>query len=405
MGLRKSRFIKNSSIGFWVIVFIYCIKILSSSLYGLYFSSSAQIENADTWNYFIESRAETDWLLSNPKAFVADLFTNHYSQTGGFFLGTQSYWNDLKATFFIKILAVLNVFSCKNYYINLLFFNAAFMLGGVAFYRLFNENFIIKKWLLVTFVFFAPSFLFWGSGIHKDGIIFTTTAVVFYTFHSLLTNNVKLYKLFVLLVCLAVIFLLRNYYLLAILPALLAWLITYKFKRNAKMVFGFTIACCLLLFFCSGSINLISGISNSIVEKHNEFQTLVGNTKFTTPSLQANTISLISYFPYAMQYALLKPFPVDARFAKEAFVITENYFYLLVVLGAIIVGIKRKNEIVASPIILAAITTTFFLMVFIGYTVCFDAAIVRYRSVSLPLLMVPCLLIIFGKFKTQHPLV
>jgi len=154
------------------LISIFSFKILAGILYSYYFSLPSQIENGDTWNYFIESKAETIWLLNNPKAFIADLFTNHYSQTGNLFSCTNSFWNDLKATFFIKLLAVLNLFSAKNYYINLLFFNTFFMFGGVAFYRLFKDNFAINKWLLVATVFLPRAFYFGVVAFIKMGWFF-----------------------------------------------------------------------------------------------------------------------------------------------------------------------------------------------------------------------------------------
>jgi len=362
----------------------------------------SQIENADTWTYFIDSKTETDWLLNNPKAFFTDLFTNHYSTTGNFFIGSQSYWNDLKATFFTKVLAVLNVFSNKNYYINLLFFNAFFMVGCVAFYKLIKENFTVNKWLLIIAIFLTPSFLFWCSAIHKDGIVFSATAISLYIFYKILNNSISIQRVIILSICLVIIFALRNYYLLAILPALLGWFLVSKFKLNSRYVFSIITIFCLGIFLFSTATNFTSGIGNSIVTKHNEFLSLDGNTKFTTPKLESNTKSITNYFPFAMQSSLFRPFPNNIKSKGEFFAMFENYVFLIILIIAIISFFyKKNNQIFSSPIILTCFTISFFLLIFIGYTVCFGGAIIRYRSVSFPLLIVPCVLIIFGKTKKE----
>ncbi len=398
----KLSFFKNAGLGIFTLLSIFSVKYLVGFFYSYYFSLPSQIANADTWSYFMDSKAETDWLLSNPKAFAADLFANHYSQSGNLFSCTDSFWNDLKTTFFVKLLAILNLFSSKNYYINLLFFNAFFMFGGVAFYRLFKDNFIINKWVLLAIVFFTPSFLFWSSGIHKDGIIFSATAISIFIFQKLLKDKFNAVRMFILIVCFTLIFLLRNYYLLAIIPAFVSWFIVEKTKLNAKICFLLMTFCCLLVLFFSSSFSITKGICQSIVQKHDEFLTLEGNTKFQTPNLEANTKSVISYFQFAMQSSLVRPFPNSIKSKGELLAMLENYIFLIVLIIAVIAAFYKENKILGSPIILTCVLISFFLLLFIGYTVCFDAAIIRYRSVSFPLLIVPCLVIILGKVKNQH---
>ncbi|MFY7965744.1 MAG: hypothetical protein ACOVO1_12670 [Chitinophagaceae bacterium] len=399
--LKKSSFFKNAEIPYYVLIGLFVLKVVAGLVYSHYFSFPNQIENADTWNYFIESKAETDWLLSNPKAFAADLFANHYSQTGNLFSCTNSFWNDLKTTFFVKLLALLNLLSGKNYYINLLFFNAFFMFGGVAFYRLFKDNFIINKWLLLVIVFFTPSFLFWCSGIHKDGVIFSATAISLFIFNKALKDKFNIIRIFILMLCFALIFLLRNYYLIAIIPAFVSWFIVEKTKLKVNISFAVTTISCLLILFFSSTLPITKSICESIVQKHDEFLTLDGNTKFQTPVLEAKVKSIISYFPFAMQSSLIRPFPNNIKSKGEFLAMMENYTFLIVLIMAVVKVFNKKNKILNSPIILSCILISFFLLLFIGYTVCFNAAIIRYRSVSFPLLIVPCIILIFGKLKHQ----
>lgn len=367
--------------------------------YGFYFSLPAQLLKADTWDYFAQSKIETNWLLQNPKAFIADLFNNHYQSTGNLFTGSYSFWNDLKATFFIKTLAILNIFTNKNYYISILFFNLGFMFGGVAFFKLFNEHFKINKWLLLWAVFFIPTFLFWGSGIHKDGIVFSATAISIYLLNSILEKGVSFQRIALLLFCLALIFILKNYYLLAIIPAFCSWVITYKYSINPKLVFPIMIFFCLSIFISSNNFYLTKDISKSVVAKHNEFLTLEGNTKFETPNLENTTSSIVSYFPFAMQAATARPFISNVKSTAEMFIVIENYFIIALAVFALVFIFYKKRIFLNSPIIWSCITIVFFLLLFIGYTVCFEGAIVRYRSITLPFLIVPCLIILFGKLK------
>ena len=398
--ISKSKFLKESDLGVKVIIVLFSLKVLVGFFYGYYYSLPEQEFKADTLAYFNESKIETDWLLKNPKTFFADLFTNHYTQTGNLFSCTNSFWNDLKATFFIKALAVLNLLSNKNYYINILFLNLFFLYGTISFYRLFKENFKNNKWVLLVFVFLTPSFLFWCSGIHKDGVVFASTAICFYSFQKIIQKQAGIKLFAVLIICLTLIFLLRNYYLLAIAPSLFAWFVVAKYKLNAKYTFGSVIFVCLLFLFFSNAFSITNSISNSIVEKHNEFLKLEGNTKFYPPSLENNTASFIAYFPYALQSALFRPFPANTKSLPEFLAMIENYLLIILIIFSLIVAFVKRKSILSSPILLACLTTSFLLLLFIGYTVCFDAAIVRYRSVSFPLLLVPSIIILFAKNKS-----
>ena len=397
----KLNFFKNSGLGSFTLLLIFTLKVFVGFLYSYYFASPSQIENADTWAYFIDSKAETDWLLKNPKEFFADFFTNQYATRGSFFASYNSFWNDLKATSFTKLLAILNLFSNKNYYINLLFFNVIFMFGNVAFFKLIHQNFTINKLVLIASVFLTPSFLFWCSAIHKDGLVFSATAISLYLFYKIL-NNGFLYKRTVgLIICFCVIFLLRNYYLLAIIPAFMGWVLVEKFKANAKFIFAAIAVICLAMFMLSSSLNATKGIVSSVITKHDEFLMLDGNTKFETPKLIANTKSIASYLPFAMQSSLARPFPNSIKSKGEFFAMLENYCFLIILIVAVTAVFYRKIKILDSPIILTCLSISFFLLLFIGYTVCFDAAIIRYRSVSTPFLIVPCIIIILGKLKNH----
>lgn len=399
---KKNGFIKNSNIPYLTILFIFSIKVLTAFFYGLYFSKSGQVETADTWRYFSESTVETDWLFNNPKAFAADLFTNYHHTTGNLFIGTHSYWNDLKATFFIKVLAIINVFTNKNYYVNILFFNAFFVFGGVALYRLFNQYFQVKKWILVVAVFLAPGFLFWCSGIHKDGLLFTASAILLYTFNSIIHNSSSFKRWAILLVCFLLIFILGNYYVLAIFPAIAGYFICTKYKRNPFIVYSCIVAICLFIFLFSNNFSFTKGISESVVTKHNEFLLLTGNTKFNTPVLENTTADLLKFLPFAFSSSLLRPVPGSDIKLTQLIPIVENYLILFLLLGGVAYSIVFHKPSIRHPLILTCLTISFFLLLFIGYTVCFDGAIVRYRSVLIPFLLVPAVVLLLGKLKQQE---
>ena len=378
---------------------LFSIKVTVGVLYANYFTTQDQIVNADTWTYFIDSKLETDFLVQNPLGFVKDLFSVKYQSSGGLFSSTYSYWNDLKANFFIKILAVLNLLSNKNYYVNLLFFNWLFLYGGLLLIKLVNEYYSIKKYWLLVSIFLAPSAIFWCSAVHKDGIVFTASVALIYCFIKILNTKGKPKHYFYLAIATLVLFALRNYYLLAIFPALLAYFLLIKLKLKSSIIFLVIVAGFFGILFVSGTFKPISFIANSIVNKHDDFAALEGNSKFATPTLNASVYSLINYFPFAFKVAFLHPL-VNINLGLKYFLIGfENLIYLLLIIAT---GIKLLfTKAKSNPLVLTLFSISFLLSMFIGYIVCFDAAIIRYRSCFLPLLLVGCVLVLFGKPKNN----
>ncbi len=378
---------------------LFSIKVTVGVLYANYFTTQDQIVNADTWTYFIDSKLETDFLVQNPLGFVKDLFSVKYQSSGGLFSSTYSYWNDLKANFFIKILAVLNLLSNKNYYVNLLFFNWLFLYGGLLLIKLVNEYYSIKKHWLIVSIFLAPSAIFWCSAVHKDGIVFTASVALIYCFIKILNTKGKPKHYFYLATAALVLFALRNYYLLAIFPALLAYFLLIKLKLKSSIIFLVIVAGFFGILFVSGIFKPISFIANSIVNKHDDFAALEGNSKFATPTLNASLYSLINYFPFAFKVAFLHPL-VNINLGLKYFLIGfENLIYLLLIIAT---GIKLLfTKAKSNPLVHTLFSISFLLSMFIGYIVCFDAAIIRYRSCFLPLLLVGCVLVLFGKPKNN----
>ena len=397
--IANATFFKRSNISKKNLFSLFTLKIIAGFAYAYYFSLPSQINTSDTWQYFNESLVETDKLFHQPKLFFSELWYNQYANNSGLFTGIHSFWSDLKATVFVKIIAILNVFSLKNYYINLIFFNLFVFYGCIALYKLVVEYFTVKSWILFLTIFLLPSFLFWCSGLHKDGIIFSCIALILYNFNFLQTQPHSTKRLISIGFYLLIIFLLRNYVLLALIPALAAWYCSTKFKIKPIVVFASTILVCLTLFFCSSNFKTTKSIGGSIVQKHQEFQRLEGKTKIKTPLLENSTKSLISYFPFAIKTVILQPIPSTKNGLGQNLTSFENYFYLLVTFVSLFFISSQK---INSPFLLALLTITFFLYLFIGYTVCFGGAIVRYRSIILPFSILPSILLIFGKLKTEN---
>ena len=301
-------FFKNSGIGKGQLVILFIIKIMAGFVYAWLFAKPNYIVTADTWHFYKESLTETAWLLRDPVAFIKDLFHSPYNQSSNLFSGVSSYWNDLKDNVFIKLMAVINVFTNKNYYTNIIIFNFLYFFGPMALYRLVQPFWNYKKGWLILPVFLMPSFLFWCSGIHKDGLIFSAMMTGVYCFQKQMVQQRLLPKYsLVMLLCFILLFALRNTIFLLLLPALFALFWSEKKPRYQGLIFIGVYATGLLLFFASPYVSPALNFPQYIISKQAEFNALTGNSKVALPALSPTFAGFVKFFPYAVDMAFPSP--------------------------------------------------------------------------------------------------
>jgi hypothetical protein len=112
------------------------------------------------------------------------------------------------------------------------------MFGLVALFKIFITVFPEKKILLIGCIFLLPSTLFWCSGIHKDGLILSATGLIIYDFSRIIGKGITVKLLVRVAILLALIFALRNYVVLCLIPALFAWGLSERWPEK-KSQFSF----------------------------------------------------------------------------------------------------------------------------------------------------------------------
>jgi len=368
--------------------------VTAGCAYGWFYSLPDKVQTSDTWNYFKNSKTETDWLLKDPVAFVKDLFVYDNDATGNLFTAKNSYWNELKSNVIIKILAIVNAFTFKNYYADVIFFNFFFFFGCVAFYRLLTEKIKAHTLVSIACVFCIPSFLFWCSGVHKDGFIFMAVALsAFYFNEWLKRRRIIIEGIFIFAVCLFILFAMRNFVLFLLLPALLTWYLCDRYPKRQMIVTTSIYTTAILLFFVSGLVNHAVDFPAYIINKQNEFKALGGNSQLALPRLESDPLSFMQFLPYAVDIVVLRPHWSEATSILYWPYIVENIFiYALIIYAALQLYLKRKQELLSFS------TNAFLIFCFVfavsnfllmGYTVTLTGAIVRYKAFVLPFFIAP----------------
>jgi len=377
-------FFVNAGIQKGLLIAILLLKIVSGFAYSWFFAQPQYIQLADTWNYFHASLAETDWLLHDPVAFVKDLFQYSYRSSGNLFNDQSSYWNDLKSNFIIKLIAVVNVFTGKSYYVNIIFFNFLYLFGPVALYRLATTYRTQPKLPLILFAFMLPSFLFWCSGIHKDGLIFSAMLLSMYSINKQLhQGKILISHCLLMLFYFIVIFALRNFVVLLLIPGLAAWILSEKYPSRKGWVFSGIYLICIVVFFSLKYINPSLNFPQYVVEKQAAFNELPGNSRIALPPLVPSLMGFAIFFPYAIDMAFLEPHWNDVKNLYYFAAATENALLLLLMIIGAISAFRHKKVL---PFTLFLLFFSCSLLLLSGYTVTFAGAVIRYKSIATPLL-------------------
>ncbi|GAB2822185.1 hypothetical protein GCM10027043_23930 [Ferruginibacter profundus] len=345
----------------------------------------------DYWDVNREGWSEYQLLWSNPKEYLSNLFTSGYDKGyGGLFDSFQSFWNDLRNNIIIKMISLCDIFSRGNYYINSLFFNFVGFLGHVAFYRIFIQLYKKQQPAVIVCCFLLPSMLYFTSGVQKDNIVFTTLGFLLYAvYQSLQENQWTRKRLAIIGIAFIMLFLIRSYVLINLLPALIIWILVVKYKWPSLKSFIIGYIICGILFFNVHSVAGSIDPPKTVTNKQAAFFTLpVASTQIKLDTLYPNFKSFVFNAPQAFNHLLMRPYPTELP-AKSLLPINIELiaFQLCFIL---FLFFKRKaipEE--KDPFLFFGIFFAMTMFLFIGYIMPNLGSIVRYRSVYLPFLMAP----------------
>ncbi|MBI5856866.1 MAG: hypothetical protein HZB42_04370 [Sphingobacteriales bacterium] len=385
----RVKFFTGSGLSKSQLIILFLLKIIGGIFYGwigIYYSGLAQMW--DTWNFHNESIQEYHLLFSNPQEYFSNLFRDPYHGGISRFLDTtDSYWNDLKGNIFIKILSVFNLLSLGNYYINIIFYSFITLFGPIATYRVMKDVFPGKKQVVLLATFLIPSFLYWTSGIHKEGLIFTGISLIIYAvYFGTKEKKFGVKRIISLLLGFLLLLTLRNFLVIIIIPALIALLTAKRWPKYSLVLFSSLYLFFGVLFFTFKYINPKFDFPQAVVNKQKQFIELKGTSSVPIRQLEPNALSFLKNTPQAITLSAVRPFPGDVHHILSLAAALEIDLLLLLF---VLFLIFHKNGIASKNLIYFCIFFSISVLLAIGFSVNNLGAIVRYRSVILPFLVIP----------------
>jgi hypothetical protein len=349
----------------------------------------------DTWNFFDESKDQTDMLLRHPAQFFQEFLPAFaYHATGNhIWQAFQFYVDNFERWFMIKGLAILNLFSGKNYYIDVLLFDMLTIPGPLLLFKMLAAKFPLRSGMNFLLIFFVPSIIFWCSGIRAEALLLLSMVLILYNGNAY-TLNPAPGKVLVMLAGFCGLLLLRYEFMLIFLPAFIAYQISLNKKVNSPVFFNRIYIGLIILFTATLFLQPAYQLSRPLAETQKKFFLLHGNTRYALDSLEPGPLSFLKVLPQAVANSMLRPFPWEGKNLLQS---GSSVEVLMLIAGLLffLLSHGRKGQI-AHPLYWFFLYYSICQFITIGYTVPFPGAIVRYRTI--PLLF----MILF--LYTSHPL-
>lgn len=388
--LLNTRLVKDSGLHKKIVILLFICKVAAGLISG---KISQNAPNMDTWQYHADARVEYQLLFQHPSQYFTNIFNSGYANPyAGVLKFKSSYWNDLKTNLIVKFISVLDIFSGANYYVNVVLYNFLVFIGTMALFRVYSYRYKHNINLLACACFLLPSFLLFSSTIHKEGLIIAALGWLLYCFYNALHfTGFTLKKISGIIFCFTVIFLFRNYIAAMLIPALTAWVICHYKKYNPLATFSIVYLLFILAFFNIHVIFSNLNLTGLFVQKQADFFSLEkARSQISTPFLYPYFSSFVTNLPTTLSHIFCRPFITDYKLSPLIllFSIELACYQFLVLLFLFI----RKKSNGNDPFVLFGLFFGCSLLLIIGYIVPVIWAIIRYRSIYLPFLLIPVIL-------------
>ncbi len=295
----------------------------------------------------------------------------------------------------IRLHAIIRLFSMGNFHTHNLIFGFLSFSGIWALFKVFAEKLKGLEKIFLPILFAIPSLWFWSSGALKEAVLMFAFGFLLYYFNQLIENGISLRNSFAFLFFIVVLFLLKFYVLLAIIPAIL-FLFIRKFwvVRFQPVVFLGTHVACLMAVLLFGKITPYNLIE-IICQKQHDFICFVQSlnnvgSKIDIPALDQGLWSMVKYAPQAFFRTMFRPFIIEGGSLTMLMAAVENALILIfLIIGLFFIDLKKMKD----PWFWFCLSFILILFVLVGLTTPVLGALVRYKMPALPFIFIAMFLI------------
>jgi hypothetical protein len=397
---------------------IFTFKVISGfimwAIYTFYYTDTS---TGDMHNYFSDAQILFNTFKDSPgKLLLATTGINDFeSSYGSAYLSMKFWYRQYNDSFFnethlmIRFNAFLMIFSSQNFHVHTIFMAFISFIGLMFIYKSLLPIFSGKVLWLMPCVMLTPSLMFWSSGMIKEPLVVLGLGLILYP--AFIARQSLPKRLICAALGLFILLFTKFYVLFCIVPPLVAYLIPAPGKSpKAIIIKHAAIAVFTLTFaFCAPLMSPTLNFSGMLVNKQNAFLNVAelwNAGSFTNiPRLTGTFTDILIKAPLGFYNTLFKPLPMEVNNPLLLAAFLENILIFVIIFYCI--WNATKAAILQNiNFILFAGFYVILLFCIIGLTTPVIGALVRYKIVGIPFLLLLFLAMVSDKsmppFKLKH---
>ena len=391
----KSKYFFNSyTISKKLLIFGFSIKALSAIVYGYLFISRA-LSGGDTFMYIDDANIVYSALKTNPYIYLKLLFGyNDFKPVPSLLLpytDAMGFWFDSSNYFVVRVNAFIRLFSFGIYNVHAVIFAFLSFIGTYNIYLFFVKK--VRNVNLLQFILFGlPSIVFWTSGVHKEALVIFALGMILYNVNFVLKNEHTKRHLLFTFIGLFILGYIRIYLLAFLFPLIAAIFLYTKFDRKQSTISVFFATGIISVLVVGLIIFLFPNISfiHEFFVRRTYFLNSPGNYTFNVASIPHNFGSLFILLWEAISNPFIRPLPAECNSVLPFLASFETIIIFALIL-ILLFSVKIKS-LLSNPYALFCILYSLSTLFLIGLIVNNSGAIVRYRSIAIPFLLIAFIL-------------
>jgi len=368
----------------------FSLKAFSAILFG-YLFKSGMITGGDTFLYFDDANIIYNTLKTDPFVYLKlAIGTNDYVPVPRYILpytDAMHFWFDNSNYFLVRLNALIRLFSFGVYNVHAIIFSFLSFVGTYNLY-LFFEDKVVNKKVLQFILFGIPSIVFWTSGVHKEAIVIFALGTILYNLDHVIQSNYTKRNLFFAILGLVLLAYVRMYLLAFLLPLIAAMILYNRFetKETSLKVFMVALGAFFAILFLIDMYTPKFSFFQEILVRRAYFLNSPGNMTFPVEGIPHNYKGVLMLFWEAVTNPFIRPLPEDCNVFLAYMASIETVTLLLVFIG-LLASVKIKS-ILSNPYAIFSILFGLSTLFLIGLIVNNSGAIVRYRSIAIPFILI-----------------
>lgn len=381
-------------------------------------------KGGDTIAYYQTGAPFIRLLLSDPTAALGALVEPYSLENYSLFTAETGfpliYIYGSSDTFnVVRFITPLLLLSFNSYFISTILMSALTFYGPWKLFKTFRRLFPGREKIVAFSTLFFPSVIFWGSGISKDTITFSSLCLVVHFIHEqILCKRYHLPTMLLSALALILIVVIKPYIFLVLLPSSAIWILFSRIQKIKNRILRLSIAPLIFLLGIGivvlaivqfdeylGDYSMNKIIDKAIVTQEDLKRDYYGGNSFDIGVIEPSFLGILSKFPIATFYGFFGPTVLQIRNVVSLFSAIENTYLMLLVL-AVVYRSWRKGllSIIANePFYLFCFSFSVFIAFGIGLTTANFGALVRFKIPLLPLFNMALLALYFNlKPKPPH---